>query len=543
MKKGLFFIYLCGMISMANAQGIAVDSVDIANFNARIKACGNHFYDPAGKPGFVIPKGSGMNTLYCSTFWIGGADVSSQLYFAGERYRQPVGPIHNAGDFFPGPLTADGSASTDSATMAQYNRIWKLTKQQVDDHIAHWNNLTYIPPIDLLEWPAHGDTLLHQSYNLAPYFDYNGDGRYTPMSGDYPLIRGDQCLYFIFNDAGGLHQESGGPKMGIEVHAMAYAFNCPQDSAFKNTLFMNYTVINRSTLSYHDVYLGVFSDTDIGYSWSDFTGSDTLLNCFYVYESDTSDILLPDDYRRHPPAQATVFLNKPMSSFMYFSNLGGTYWAMSDPTSDSEYYSYLLARWLDGSHLLYGGMGHSLYGGTYSTDYMFPGEVNDTLSWTEITAGNTAGDRRGVGAIGPYNFSPGYTFVLDFAYVYGRDPVGDNLSSVGVLRENVLAVRECFQSDSTPCGGSFSSVRRGDMPELSPLVHLFPNPVTQILSVESGYAGFEKWECWSADGILVKQGRPVQRLFSINLSDLSPGMYVLRLSGKGKNTTTRFVKQ
>jgi len=36
-------------------------------------------------------------------------------------------------------------------------------------------------------------------------------------------------LFFIFNDARNPHTESGGLNLGIEVHGMAYAFNCPGD--------------------------------------------------------------------------------------------------------------------------------------------------------------------------------------------------------------------------------------------------------------------------------------------------------------------------
>lgn len=147
--------------------------------------------------------------------------------------------------------------------MIQYNRLWKINRSEIDYHIAHWADAGYVPPADIATWPAHGDTLLHQAYLLAPFADIDYNGIYNPLMGDYPLIRGDQCIYFVFNDAGGLHHESGGQKLGLEIRGMAYAFDCPSDSALHYTLFMHYDIINRSTTIYNNVYLGVFTDIDL----------------------------------------------------------------------------------------------------------------------------------------------------------------------------------------------------------------------------------------------------------------------------------------
>ena len=82
-------------------------------------------------------------------------------------------------------------------------------------------------PKGVLEWPgqanpffadAVGFELPFASQGLAPYWDENGDGLYTPQFGDYPIIeiRGcslpnyaDQMEFWIFNDAGNVHTESG----------------------------------------------------------------------------------------------------------------------------------------------------------------------------------------------------------------------------------------------------------------------------------------------------------------------------------------------
>jgi hypothetical protein len=46
----------------------------------------------------------------------------------------------------------------------------------------------------------------------------NGDGHYNCLQGDYPLIKGDQIIWWVFNDNYNKHTETGSlHNMGIEV--------------------------------------------------------------------------------------------------------------------------------------------------------------------------------------------------------------------------------------------------------------------------------------------------------------------------------------
>ncbi len=54
-------------------------------------------------------------------------------------------------------------------------------------------------PIPILEWPANGNPFakgaggvaLVVNHDLAPFVDVNGDGKYNPLLGDYPAMKGD----------------------------------------------------------------------------------------------------------------------------------------------------------------------------------------------------------------------------------------------------------------------------------------------------------------------------------------------------------------
>jgi Secretion system C-terminal sorting domain len=75
---------------------------------------------------------------------------------------------------------------------------------------------------------------------------------------------------------------------------------------------------------------------------------------------------------------------------------------------------------------------------------------------------------------------------------------------------------------------------------------LFPNPVHDILQVKFDfpYAGALQWYLYTAEGKLINQ-RPeyVMRNFSINISDLTPGMYLLELRTDSGRTMKKFFKQ
>jgi hypothetical protein len=49
---------------------------------------------------------------------------------------------------------------------------------------------------------------------------------------------------------------------------MAYAFNNSIDSALNNTIFINYRIYNRSQNNYDSLYIGSFTDFDIGFNFS-----------------------------------------------------------------------------------------------------------------------------------------------------------------------------------------------------------------------------------------------------------------------------------
>ncbi|MBN3034322.1 MAG: T9SS type A sorting domain-containing protein [Bacteroidales bacterium] len=504
--------------------------LEINNIRAMFNAYGMHFWAVNGDHLFEAPIGGGAMTVFNSTLWAGAMDNTGILHLAGERYRQ------TGIDFRQGPV----SGIYPENYLIDWNRIWIIDRADVEYHKAHWFEPGYVLPEAIDQWPAHGNTGIGQAGMLAPFSDLDSNGIYDPAHGDYPLIRGDRTLFFLFNDDMQEHSESGGKKLGIEVSGMAYAFDCPEDSAFHNSLFLHYDVINRSDTSYYGFFLGIYTDMDIGNAWDDYIGCDTILHAFYGYNGDGYDEYHgygnPENcYLDHPPAQGVVFLNREMDHFMCLQNaFSGT---TGDPSTPRQYYNYLTGLWRDSTHLTYGGNG---YGGLNPVDHIYPGDPLSGAGWSEVSEQNEPGDRRGIASSGPNTLLPGDTLSFDLAYVFAQDMQGDQLDAVNMLRSRISHIRAHFTNQTTPCGTPWSVIRYNPA---APELRVFPNPACDRIHISlPGVPDGSTYQVIDLMGQVVLQGMLDQHQTGILVSGLQDGLYILRLSYKKGVLSSKFIK-
>ena len=319
---------------------------------------------------------------------------------------------------------------------------------------------------------------------------------------------------------------------------MAYGWDMPGDSAFNNTVFMNYKVFNRSQQTYFNTYLGMFTDIDIGNWLDDYIGCDVYRASYYGFNGKAIDGSgLAHEYGAHPPAQSVTFLAGPkmdstgsdrprvdgsghqlcnesingvgfgdgipdnerigLSHFIRTSAplYGGPSY-MYDPGTPRSYYNFLRSIWGDSTLMIYGGLGHSGFGG-YGPPcrYMYTGE-SDTLNWgvgcqvpngqknwTEKIAGAKPNDIKGVGSVGPFTFRPGEMKELDLAFVFARDYTSpDTLASVTKLMQMIDIVRHAFVTNKLPGGGSFTSVNELPVRQ-STICTVYPNPAASLVHI------------------------------------------------------------
>lgn len=419
------------------------------NVKAMVHNGGDMWWDLASSARYYVPKSGNVSALFAGSIWVGGKDTNGQLRFAGHTFRD--GGV----DFYPGPLVARGTnkGNVSAEICTRYDRQYFITKNMVSKHIAYTSSENpaleypdYVTPEVITNWPAHGPTEDEYDYYLAPFKDVNGDGSYTPGAGDYPYyifdsknyncnqrpereadslnnssmqLFGDATLWWVYNDRGGVHNETQGDPIGMEFRAQAFAFSTNDE--LNNMTFYNYQIINRSSFTLLEAYFGVWTDADMGNPYDDYVGTDVQRGLGYLYNGDDND----EDgdapgYGEHPPAIGIDFFEGPykdptgkddlssydddgtlycdrgfadfdgdgqmdtmaldsdvrfngninglnfgdgiadnerwgMRSFMYYNNESGPY---GNPNLAPDYYKYITGYWINGTRMNYGGTGH-----------------------------------------------------------------------------------------------------------------------------------------------------------------------------------------
>ena len=564
-KKLLLLTMLTGIMGLGLAQEIPTSVIEINNVRGMVLGTGNAFSNELGNSlTWEVPKDSGLSPLFQYSLWVGGLDINNQLHVAAQRYFQ------DGRDYWMGPLTLD-NASIDAATEREYEHIWNLTRAQIDDFIANHGQPGYVIPEDFLTWPAHGP----QGYaaNLAPFVDVNGDHQYNPEDGDYPSIVGDQCLFFIFNDSYAAHTESEGQRLGMEVHAMVYAYDAPDDDFLNNTVFFHYDMINRSTYEYVGTYVGVWNDWDIGYAQDDYAGCDVRLGACYGYNATSYDA----NYGDNPPVQMCTILAGPymdpdgidnpafsgdcdgftnyynvnfgnqivdderlgLKRFLVQSN-GAL--SMGDPYNAEQTYLVFQGNWKDGTPVMYGGDGYSNTVGP-RCDYMFPNDSDpcnygtggvfpndgfnmDGKYWTEVFSGDNPGDRRGLAVMGPFTYKPGQSQPLDFALTTVWKT--DTQSALDRVAAAVNDVKHKFEVEN------HWAVAEQPM-KTENLLKVYPNPSEGTVIVEG-------------TGRLVVVNAVGQQVIALDIDEqttlnLPAGLYFVRIENeKGSSVSKLLVK-
>jgi hypothetical protein len=447
------------------------NELTVNNVRAYIETGGTMWFKEVAE--YEVPKGSGKTSMFCAALWIGGRDVNGQLKLAAVRFRQ-VGD-----DFWTGPLKITGAGTT-QATCIKYDKHFKITRAEVDEHITSYATSGYVMPSSIANWPAHGDE--GYSYYLAPFKDVNDNGIYDPENGDYPyydtqndlcpwtedniaaaanhtlprtpedvlyygpdwrnsngmiyadhVLKGDETLFWIFNDNAGAHTETQGNPIGLEIRAQAFGF--ATNDELNNMTFYSYEIINRSTYTLTNTFFSQWVDPDLGYSHDDYVGCDVGRGLGYCYNGSNVDGQGQSwAYGDQPPAVGVDFFQGPymdpdgrdnpkfyadsaseigycdrflkssdtldqmaingvnfgdgivdnerfgMRRFVYHNNKGN-----NDPTGDPEvavdYYNLLQGIWKDNSRMHYGGNAHPSNGGKGPIcDFMFPA-MTDLCNW------------------------------------------------------------------------------------------------------------------------------------------------------------------
>lgn len=431
------------------APATALRDLEWNNVQALIENGGTLWYDRAIDRGaHYVPKELGVSVCYGGALWLGGISPDQQLKLAAVKYR------NSGNDFWPGPLTNDGTAEVSAETCQEYDQfiisyrsdamLHRQYHEAVDaGTVAEQFPNGYVTPSYFFDYPAHGNTALNQDYYLAPFLDYDGDGAYNPLNGDYPWydflqeidcserrredivpLYGDQNFYWIFNDKGNIHSESQGEPIGMEIRAQAFAF--ATNDEVNNMTFYNYVLINQGTQTLTETYFAQWVDSDLGGHVDDYVGCDVQRGLGYSYNGDAFDeqTAYSLGYGENPPAMGVDFFEGPyqdadnldnplttnfsdavdslgipyggigigygdgvvdnerfgMRKFLYYNWTNGD---NGQPNQALQYYNYMKGYWRNGQRMAYGGDGLTAASGAMldvPADYMFPDDT-DPINW------------------------------------------------------------------------------------------------------------------------------------------------------------------
>jgi len=550
------------------------------------------------QPGFVVPASSGVSPLYSAGLWLGGLTSDGQLKLAAHMYGT------GGTDFFPGPLTVDGSASITQQVSDAYDQVWTVNNADVLVHRAYFDCINdpncdvnvefpngYTVPSNFVNWPANGNAAAGQDLYLAPFTDHDGDGFYDPFAGDYPCVPGDQALYTIFNDKLAPHTESGGGQIGVEIHMMPFAYSTA-GPALAQTVFVHYTMINRGTQTLTDFRIGHFEDFDIGCPEDDFAATDVGRNLIYAYNWDANDETCQAGsalgYGTSPPAFGMALLKGPymdpdgidnttdpalqafngsgfndgiadnerhgLTNSIFFNSNGGT--GTSDPSIPSQYYGYLNSTWRDGVPLTHGGNGYYNSSNAVQCNFQFPAD-SDPLgigtggvpqqAWQELAPTPATPDRKGVSTFGSITLEPGAEHDFLIAYVYVRAPSFDG-NCVAELQQRVDSVAAFAATipGIMAAGNACDGLATGIVEQRTRTTTLSMQPVPAHDQLTVNTSGVQNGTTLT---VLDTRGKEVathtvrSSMTTLDLSALRSGVYMIRIVQENGVRMGRFVKQ
>lgn len=431
------------------ASAAAQTDLAINNVRARLTTGGDLWWD-GSDAGYIVPavEGSdGVASIFAGGLWVGGVDPGGNLKIACQTY----GHFNGNNEFWPGPLNDFGQ--TDASQCQDWDRFFKTTAESVQQHRLAWQEavnqgLDELSPDmisdDIKGWPGLGNPFFfdvhgfdlppdNQGFNgLADFYDVGGaSGVYEPQFGDFPIlgilggcgndiIVPDELIFWIINDAGGIHANTNGDPIQMEIQN--YSFGFKTNNRLNDMTFHKYKMVNRAIENIEGTYIGVWVDADLGCYTDDYIGCDTSRSLVYTYNADALDgnsnctDCLVNTYCEDIPVVGVDFLKGPlnefgeilgMSSFTYYASQNTQPNAgMTDPQIAPEYYNYLSGKWRDGTPLTQWGTGYNPASTAY-TNYAFPSAPDDTDGWSMCSTSMSLGDYRTIQAAGPFTLLPG----------------------------------------------------------------------------------------------------------------------------------------
>lgn len=538
----IHYLFLCLLSELSlYAQNPATNTLSANRINATVLNDGRLFTD--GQTGrFLAPYVPGGNTsslLKGTGLWLGGLDAGGNLKLAVAT--------PEASDFSPGRPSPDG------ANLAERlgNKIWRVTRADIDAHRADFADNGQIdqPVAAVFAWPGNGNPFFSQynggvnltfsPYGLAGFYDADLDGTYNPAQGDFPSIelRGcpgdhypDEMLWWVFHDRRTQpHPVSKSPALDVEVQVTAFAYNCQENSALGNTVFTRFKLINLGNENLEETYFALYNDYNIGDGTQEYAGCNPGRQMVFAYPGNPSQGYFPAlavDFMRGPLAeQPAGFGELQLHSAVPF-----------DPAqllSPAVFFNLMKGLNPDGAPAANNGL-------PYPDNPLAPN------GQSELTAGNTPGNRAAVAAYGPFQLQPGAVNELFTAHLFadnsGLDAAVSNVQPLYKQSDLLQGFFDnCFAepAPASLCQKVFTNTSGAPATAL----RCFPNPAKGSFDIEDQAAGIHRATIYNLQGqpLLDQRWPGAPAAVSIQVAQWAPAVYVVRVENGAGQVATRKV--
>ncbi len=329
-------------------------------------------------------------------------------------------------NYSPGPIiNGQAAMNTNPADSLKY-RVYKINK--ADDSSNR----------DYAEWPIQWG---------AP-----------ATSGGLPLVLGDQTLFSVYNSADTSQMRwwfSSTPFLptDFEIQQTAFARNGnvkDNKDIFANTVFLEWTIINKGNKQIDSAYIGFWTDIDFFNAWDNPAEVDTALQLGYCWYYDSTYY----DFRPYtPPAVGYVLLYgpkvySPVNTAIFkgkqlanFTNLSMTsFHAIRDDAEQNSLQCNVISLdqvWNVARGFDYAGNIIIDSSTNKPTKFPFAGDPITNTGYVNNT--NTGGGAGFVFFSGPFNFTPSDTQWIMAALIPAE---GNNrFESIKLMREKAAILR------------------------------------------------------------------------------------------------------
>jgi len=528
MKNVLSLVFIFFSIHFSYSQncesyGSAQIDLDVNNVKARLLNSGDLWWDGSyGK--YIVPEApveeSEVSAIFAGAFWMGGIDPFGNLKVAAQRYRQG-----GNSDFYPGPLRNGLSPNSDDCT--NWDRFFSIRRSIVNSHIEDFELDGIIDEkySSIYGWPGrnniHFSSIygyeLPEDHSLAPFYDEDQDGDYNPDKGDYPLMKGQQSIWWVFNDYGS-HNVTNSQMLAAEVTVMAYA-QADENIHINNASYYDVKVSNRGTDQILNSYFGLWTDFDLGCPSDDYIGYDVENQMMYAYNQDATDGTSGSSceggvntYSTSVPIIGIKQFDNPqypVSSFIAYNDFIG-----QGPVNAIEYYNLLSGKWTDGAPLTYGGNGYDP-SSIDSVSYLYSGNPSVDGNWSLCEENPGAINMKCLMSTSLGTIEPGQSIRSTYAVVFVEN-VDYPCPNIDILQEASIDV--CF-----------ANLIPTNTKEKAKDVSFYPNPVSNTLIIKSDIEMF-KIQVLNIQGSLVDDVEVANKKeMYLNVNKLNTGMYLARI--------------